>query len=89
MVVEVLGMVTSGSSLEVVMAIILEIMTSNLLTMVQREMEALELAGTRSPHTVEEMMAQEAVEDVGVMEGEVHIELLPVCPGLHCLNSRE
>ena len=35
MLVEVLGMATSGNSLEVVMAIILEITTSNLLTMVQ------------------------------------------------------
>ena len=33
-------------------------------------------------------MAQEAVAEVGVMEAEVDIELLPVCPGLHCLNSR-
>ena len=35
MVVEVLGMATSGNSLEVVMAIILEITTSNLLIMAQ------------------------------------------------------
>ena len=35
MLVEVLGMATSGNSVEVVMAIILEITTSNLLTMVQ------------------------------------------------------
>ena len=35
MVVEVLGMATGGNSLEVVMAIILEITTSNLLIMVQ------------------------------------------------------
>ena len=35
MLVEVLGMATSGNSLEVVMAIILEITTSNLLTLVQ------------------------------------------------------
>jgi hypothetical protein len=33
-------------------------------------------------------MAQAAMEEVGVMEAEVDIELLPVCPGLHCLNSR-
>ena len=33
-------------------------------------------------------MAQEAMEEVGAMEGEMGIELLPVCPGLHCLNSR-
>ena len=31
-------------------------------------------------------MAQAAMEEVGVMEAEVDIELLPVCPGLHCLN---
>ena len=35
MLVDVLGMATSGNSLEVVMAIILEITTSNLLIMVQ------------------------------------------------------
>ena len=33
-------------------------------------------------------MAQEVMEEVGVMEAEVDIELLPVCPGLHYLNSR-
>ena len=33
-------------------------------------------------------MAQEAMEEVGAMEGEMGIELLPVCPGLQCLNSR-
>ena len=32
-------------------------------------------------------MAQEAVEEVGVVEGEVDIERFPLCPGLHCLNS--
>ena len=37
---------------------------------------------------VEAIMAQEAVAEVGVMEAEVDIELLPVCPGLNCLNSR-
>ena len=37
---------------------------------------------------VEEIMVQEAVEEVGVMEGEADTELLPICHGLHCINRR-
>jgi hypothetical protein len=37
---------------------------------------------------VEETMVQEAVEEVGVMEGEADSELLPICHELHCINRR-
>lgn len=37
---------------------------------------------------VEETMVLEEVEEVGVMEGEADIELLPICHGLHCINRR-
>ncbi|ELW65811.1 Heterogeneous nuclear ribonucleoproteins A2/B1 [Tupaia chinensis] len=39
-------------------------------------------------HMVEETMAQEAVEEVGVMVGGANIELLPRCHGLHRINKR-
>lgn len=34
------------------------------------------------------MVLEEVVEEVGVMEGEADIELLPICHGLHCINRR-
>ena len=37
---------------------------------------------------VEETMVQEAVKEVGVMEGEADIDLLPIYRGLHCINTR-
>ena len=37
---------------------------------------------------VEEIMVQEAVEEVGVMVGGADTELLPICHGLHCINRR-
>ncbi|XP_055269260.1 heterogeneous nuclear ribonucleoproteins A2/B1-like [Moschus berezovskii] len=38
-------------------------------------------------HMVEETMVQEAVEEVGVMEGEADTELLSICQGLHCAKD--
>ena len=91
MVVEDLDMATRVGTTEVVMTTMeeeimeVEIITSNLLTT-----KSGNFGGSRNmgDHMVEETMVQEGVGEVGVMEGEANIGLLPIYHGLHCINRR-
>ena len=69
--------------MEVEIIMILEIIISNLLTMVQWRVEILVVAGTWGDHMVAETIVLEEVEEVGVMEREADIKFLPICHGLH------